>query len=324
MDPQKRLNRIGSTQIAGILGYDPRRDRYSTWAEILGYARPEVSPEQSDQMLLGKCLERGIADYYSRKTKRQIEWCDETRVHPTRPYMAGTPDALVVGEPRGLDCKHINSFQGGEWGEDVDHIPPHIQLQMWWFLSLLDYRFWDVVAVVGGLCRIYTIERDLAAERVMLAAAEEFYERFIIGDREPAPGPTAATTHYLQQRFAKPKPQIREATHDEIAILENYATLRNQRDALKPQLLQAENTLRRACADLDGIKWEHGRFTWKRIKDSRKTDWHSIAIGLLTNYEVPAEKQEELIEIHTNIKEGYRKIRFVSDLCEDEEAADAA
>jgi predicted phage-related endonuclease len=323
MDPQKRLKRIGSTQIAGILGYDPRRDRYSTWAEILGYARPEPSPEQSQQMLLGKCLERGIAEYCSCITGRTFRWCDETQLHPTRRWMVATPDALDVERYCGLDCKVVNSFQARDWGEDEDQLPPWIQLQAWWFMAFFGYPIWIIAALINGFVRMIPVHRDLEAERVMLDTAEEFHEKFIIGEQEPAPGPSPATTHYLQQRFAKPKPQIREASDEEIAVLEDYAKLRKDRDLLKPKILLAENTLRRACADLDGIKWEHGRFTWKRIRDSQVTDWESIATGLLTKY-VPGEQRQTLIDIHTNIKPGYRKINFKSDLYEEEEAADAA
>ena len=61
IDHAVRARGIGGSEIAAILGLDPRRDAYSVWAEKLGLVRRKPPHER---MEAGKFLEQGIAHWY--------------------------------------------------------------------------------------------------------------------------------------------------------------------------------------------------------------------------------------------------------------------
>lgn len=120
IDHAVRARGIGGSEIAAILGLDPRRDAYSVWAEKLGLVRRKPPNER---MEAGKFLEQGIAHWYAARTHRQVSWCDETTCHPDREWQVATPDALIgIDGPwapwaGGLDCKNVAFDQRDKWGE---------------------------------------------------------------------------------------------------------------------------------------------------------------------------------------------------------------
>lgn len=148
-----------------------------------------VTPQPGDRdirMVVGKALEPGVLSLYTYVTGRQVTYCDVTSVHPVRPWMAYTPDAICNDERRGVDAKVVFWDQRRKWGEKADEIPERVQLQAYWYMAALNYDVWDVCALVGeGEPRVYTIERDPEAEKAMLDRTFEWYSRYLLGDEIP-------------------------------------------------------------------------------------------------------------------------------------------
>src|SRR5262249_36732423 len=159
---------IGGSEIAAILGMDPRRDAYSVYVEKLGLIR---RPAPGARMRWGKRIEQCIAQAYAEETNQQVEWIDETRVNRDREWQVCTPDAMVVDPNaaawgrryiRGVDAKNVAWDQAHLWGEPgTDSVPDPIFLQCQWYCSAEDLPWWDVAALFGGNdLRIYPIKRD--------------------------------------------------------------------------------------------------------------------------------------------------------------------
>jgi predicted phage-related endonuclease len=309
---------ITSTDSGPIFGVDPWRDQFAIWAQKKGQL-PE--PEPTERMHLGNYLQHGIVGYYGYRTGRITEWCDETRQHPDHPWFVCTPDALVVGERRGVDAKVVAWDQRHKWGADSDSIPESIQLQIWGCMSVLDYERWDVAALIGGELRIYEIERDREAERAMLERLEEWHRRYVVGDERPPIGGGENARAWLQQAFpTHRRPDLREATSEEISILNEYAELRRVQHLVEERRDKFENQLKLAVADREGLIWPEGRFTWRKAKDSLITDWQSLALALVTTH-IEAQERDALVESYTGVKPGSRRIWFRSDRMDVPDAA---
>jgi|AmaraimetP72IA01_FD_contig_31_2851218_length_3383_multi_16_in_0_out_0_4 putative phage-type endonuclease len=309
IDHELRRRAISSSDLGAIFGVSPYDDQFTLWARKRGQLEArEVTP----QMRMGKHFELGIAQAYSEITGREIEWRDETVTHPTEPWMVASPDALIVGEKRGLDCKLVHWTEKKHWGDNADRIPEHIQLQMWWLMAVTEYDRWDVAAYMGdGLPTIYEFTRDLELERVIVERARAYYDKYVIGTGMPPMGAAADNAKWLQQIFPTHKrPDMRLATEEEIELLVQYAEVRDAERQINAEKAKLEDKLRFAVADREGIEVPGSyTFTWRRTKDSIEIDYKSMAIGLAQKY-LGDEERRTLTGIYTHPVAGYRKIRF--------------
>jgi predicted phage-related endonuclease len=316
-----RRQGIGASEVGALFGVDERRDAFSVWLSKKDDADFVLKP--NIRMVVGKALERGILDLYTYVTGRAADWLDETQVHPQRPWMVYTPDALVRGERRGVDCKVVFWDQRRKWGATAKDIPERIQLQCAYLMAGLDYDSWDVAALMGeGEPRVYTVERDLELERSMLAYVEEWHRRFIIGNARPPIGGTDEAAGWLKRTFATHRrPDMIAAGETEIDWLVEYAEVRAAQHGLDARQTELENLIKFAIGEHEGLHWPAGKFTWRKTKDSQIIDWQSLALALVTrDYPDPAER-DDLIASFTHVKPGYRRIWFDSDLFKDVAAA---
>src|SRR5882672_617530 len=314
IDHQLRNACITSTDVGPIFGVDAYRGAFDVWAVKHGHA-PRWNP--TPRMLLGKDLEQGILQAYSRITGRPVEWFDKTMRHPERPWMAASPDALVTSDPleRGVDAKLVFWDQRRKWGANSNDIPAGIQMQMWWFMAVLECDVWDVAAWVGeDEPRIYEIERDREAERVVIAKCEEWHRRYVVGDEVPPISGSETSSAWLQQAFPHDhRPDMRDATDAEIAYLEEYALARIDQQEATERRGEMENQIKLAIGDREGLQWPGGKFTWRRTKDQEKINWKALGTYLL-NTRIREEQEREAMRVeYTNTKAGVRRIHFVCD-----------
>jgi predicted phage-related endonuclease len=309
IDPEIRRLGIGGSEIGAIFGVDSNRDAFSVWAAKKGGLPPS---EPDERMRIGKALEPGVLELYEYVTGRSVKYCDQTSVHPERPWMVYTPDALCIAERRGVDAKVVAWDQRRLWGPTVDDIPERITLQCWWYMAALDYDVWDVAALVGdGLPRVYEIRRDREGERVMLQRVEEFWRRFIVGDDMPPIGTSTHAGAWLQRAFPRHQsPDLRTATDEEMLLLGRYAAVRVTEKAAKDARAELENRIKLAIGDREGLVWPTGKFTWRKTKDKIVTDWKSMAKGLAQQYLADDEARATLTGIYTRPEEGQRRIYF--------------
>ena len=322
IDLELRRKCITSTDVGPIFGVDGFRDAFEVWAEKHGHAPPWIPNARA---AMGKDLEQGIMRAYCRLTGREAQWIDRTIQHPTKPWMAGSPDALLYGANgrvvRGVDSKLVFFDQRRKWGEDAHEIPEAYQLQAWWLMAITDCDVWDVAAWMGeDAPRIYEIERNREAERVVIERCDEWHRRYVLGDEMPPITGSQASTRWLQQAFPTIKrPDLRQATDEEVELLEAYAQARLLRGDAIEACDEMENQIKLAIADREGLEWRRGRFTWKRTKDGVTVDWESMAKGLLN--EKDKDQAETLMGIYTKPKPGIRRIHFV---CDAPDLSDAA
>jgi predicted phage-related endonuclease len=270
---------------------------------------------------VGKALEQGVLSLYETVTGRKVMYCDQTFHHPTMPFMAYTPDALVYGEKRGVDAKVVFFDQRHKWGDTVNDIPERVVLQGMYYMAAMDFDYWDVCALIGEeKPRVYQIQRDREAERIMLELVDKWYRRYLLGDEIPPPSGSEESTQWLQRQFPRPKrADLRPAEPDEVEMLEELIDCRVAEASCTKRRDQLENLLRGSIAEDSGIKWDGGTITWRKNKDSEKTDWKDLAIAL--GILVGPKDYTLLFEEHTRIREGPRVLRLNAPRFREEKAA---
>jgi len=169
----------------------------------------------------------------------------------------------------------------------------------------------------------------------MLARVEEWWKRYIVGNERPPIGDSQDAAIWLQQAFSHHKrPDLRSATEQEIALLNEYIAVRIQHRRLEQQRRLYENQLREAVGNREGIEWPGGKFTWRKTKDREVVRWKEFAIGLRNEFMKDEVERDRWTGFYTFNKPGYRRILLDSDVLrdaieheggeKDEEAADAA
>ena len=283
MDESKRRQGLGGSEVPAIFHADPRRTPFDLWLLKTGQLQPTAP---SLRMRLGKMIER--------------------------PYQIYSPDGIVPDQRRGVEIKVVFQDFAHEWGEPPNEVPLRVELQVWHYMSALDYPLWDVYACISGDMKLYTIERDPEAEAVMLEREREWVERYIVRGEHPPLEHSEDAKRWLLKSFPTHKrPDLRPAEGKEIDLLEEYVSLRIREKLLEGRKDELETNLKAAIKDREGLEWDDGRFTWRTRKGKTSTNWEAVARGLMGL--VPEDVQETLLKLHTHTGAGTRAIGLVSE-----------
>src|SRR5437763_1146164 len=92
---------LGGSEISALAGLNPWMSAFDLWLLKCGLAEPQP---QTPIMKVGLKLEPAIAELYSEETGLELETCPLMR-HETIPFIQGSPDRLVKGQPKGVELK---------------------------------------------------------------------------------------------------------------------------------------------------------------------------------------------------------------------------
>jgi putative phage-type endonuclease len=301
-----RTNGIGSSDIAAIVGESPYATAFDVYASKTGLFKPEDNP--SPRMLMGKKVERFIAELYAEETGKPITWLDTLHRHPAREWQLFTPDFIRRDEEIGGDAKNVAADQAWKWGtSDSRTIPAHIEIQAQWMMSGFNWPQWDIAGFFGGNdFRVSPVYRDAEVEGLLLEAGERFWKDNVLKRVPPALQVSDATKAYLAKRFPENKGKIRKATEEESYIIEDCKVARIAFELAEETKGSIENQIKQLIGDDDGIEVAGGKVTWKRCQDTMGTDWEAIARGLLSRY--GTQTAELIIKLHGVVaKKGSRR-----------------
>lgn len=182
--------RLGGDDAAAIVGVHPYKDSNDVWRRIVLGEKAPPNPKMlrgitMEPVLRGMALER---------------WGGELEIHPgvvysqTHRFACAAPDDLVDLGGR-LVCREYKSIS--RWGAHLWASGPreHVVLQVLWTLAVCGR---DSCQVVGGFgadlpdgsfdleeLAMWEVERDLAKEEELFAAADVWWTRYIDGGEEP-------------------------------------------------------------------------------------------------------------------------------------------
>jgi putative phage-type endonuclease len=302
----KRRTGISGTDVSAILGINPWASPLDVWLDKRGQAEPR---EQSMAMKLGNLLEPVVATLYTDETG--VELVDPGFLrHKDRDWHIGTPDRIALAH--GFDTSvpgwwdtliEIKTARSGnDWGEPgTDQIPRHYLTQVAWYLALTELQVAHVAVLVGASdFRRYVVQRDLELEGVLVERCEAFWKDNILAGQMPAVDGSESASRYIASRFPRNVEPLRVATADEVALARRLATARAATAAAEREQAEAENLLKAAIGDAEGLDLGAlGKITWKASKGRESVDWKALA----SEAKIPA----ELITRHTKTGEATRR-----------------
>lgn len=303
----KRQTGIGSSDAPVIAG--ERGSVVELWATKSGLI--EVEPPDGDLARLfewGHRLEPVVADWYAESTGRPLRRVNRMLVHPTIPWAFASLDRVTAkGEKRIVEIK--TTRRGWEAGEDV---PGHIQAQVQHQMFVTGYDVVDVAVLTGGSePKVYEIPRDETFIDNLVFLETEFWGWVTSGTRPPMDGSENAR-RTLSRMHPRNDGTLIPTSPEIDRVFFDWMAARVVKDQAEAEADTLGNAIRALIGDADGIE---GRVTWRKNKDSTRTDWPSLASAYRRVIEelpiTVGVDLDTLQSIHTSTVEGARVLRPV-------------
>jgi putative phage-type endonuclease len=194
----ERRNHIGASEVAAILGEDPRYEALHVWArKVHGEETPDA-----DWLAFGRDMEAPIATLYAKRSERDV-WdlgATEFQYHPDLPWLAATLDRQISASEKypapdtahghgALEIKNIESpgMKPHEWTADNPDIL-HYVIQNQIQLACVDYQW-------GSICGHFPYYqlpwfdqlRDDELLKLIYPALDEFWNHNVLKKIPPEP-----------------------------------------------------------------------------------------------------------------------------------------
>lgn len=188
---------LGGSDCAAVLGMSPWKSPFSVWLDKTGRGK-DLDPTY--RMELGNKLEDFVAQEFMEQKGLKVRRRNAILQHDEHEFMLANVDRLIVGVDEGLECKVTNSFSGSEWTEE--EIPIHYELQCHHYMAVTGFKAWWIAALIGNE-RLYIrrIERDEEIINFIIEKEKEFWETYVLADKEPAPDGSPDIDDYIKDRY---------------------------------------------------------------------------------------------------------------------------
>ena len=144
---KERLNYIGSSDAAAVLGLSRWSTPLKVWAEKTGQCQPEDLSKKM-QIRVGNKLEQAVADFFTEETGKKTELYEDTIYHPKYKFLAANLDRKVIGEDAFLECKTASARVKNDWTED--EIPPEYLIQVYHQLAVTGMERGYICVLIGN------------------------------------------------------------------------------------------------------------------------------------------------------------------------------
>jgi len=259
----ERRRGVGASEVAAILGVDPRRGPLAVYASKLGAPDTE---EETRWMRRGRRLEAVIADEYADETKRTVRDLGAYTLarHATLPFFFATQDREVVAPeqpgPGPLEAKAVWAGKADLW--DIEP-PVEFQVQLQAQMACSGAEWGSLVALIGGL-RLWfqDVQRNDRFIAAMTTSVEAFWER-VEKKQPPAPDATEGTLRAIRALYPKDAGTT-------IALPPEFYQIAQRIDVLKEEIKAREAEQDTAEAH---IKLALGDNTWGALTDGSRFQW---------------------------------------------------
>jgi len=166
-----RVNGIGGSEAAAVLGLSPFKTPYQVWQDKLGLSGER---ETTPAMTWGLLLEPVIRQKYADETGRTVRKPGHMK-SARYPFMLGTLDG-ITDDGRGLEIKTARS--SADWGEaGTDEIPQAYVIQCQHYAEVADLEVFDLAVLFGGSdFRLYEVPRDRELQAMMIEREAAFWK----------------------------------------------------------------------------------------------------------------------------------------------------
>jgi len=178
---------IGGSDVSVVFGDSPWSTPQELWRIKKGLMEPDDTANATAKEM-GHIMEPVVAQCYAMKTGNNVIPDTGLYQHAGYEYALANLDYRIVENGRNgvLECKTTDWHNAESWADD--HIPYHYELQVRFYLAVMDLEFADI-ACMWGLnpdrdMVIRRIERDLTIEAMIFEKLDEFIDS-LVNDIEP-------------------------------------------------------------------------------------------------------------------------------------------
>lgn len=301
----ERRTYLGGPDVAAIVGLSPYLAPIDVWRYKVGDSE---GVEQTERMRLGLMLEQVISDAYCAQTGRQVRRVGLVR-HKTFPYLGGHPDRLIVGEPGILEAKASSRNYG-------DEVPPHVQVQVQWYMGLTGRAWCDVALLANMGLRIERVDADPELFGHLVTVAVAWWKQHVETGVEPPPDGTEAYRRHLAQKFPRSMDIELVATADQALLVEELRVAEAAKAGAELHVETLKNRLREAMGDAAVLVAPTGRITNKT--EAPRVGWKDVAEAIAADAGVDV---AEYAERDKAGREGPRVLRAWFPKAKEEKAA---
>jgi len=187
---EERKTYIGGSDLGAIVGCNTFRTALDVYFEKT--AKGVAEDTAGEAAYWGTVLEDVVAAEYAKRTGFKIEKPAGLIRHSEYPFIACNLDYLVVdneGNSHILECKTTNQMKATCWGEEwTNQIPESYLYQVAYYAAITGANRVDIAVLIGGQdFRIYRYDKDEAMEAKLIAAAKNFWNKYVLAGVPPKP-----------------------------------------------------------------------------------------------------------------------------------------
>lgn len=200
-----RLDGLGGSDIASVIGESPYKSAYALWAEKVGFPADD---HETEAMRFGRYAETMVACYVQDETGLWVGGQQTWLEHPDNGWMRATADGFIFEGPTADLADAIGILEikctGASADEWAAEIPLHIECQAQWLLAVSghDRVYLAVFHMAFGRpkFRLYIVERDQASIDYLTTAGHHFWQLVLAGTPPELDG-SESTTAALQRAW---------------------------------------------------------------------------------------------------------------------------
>jgi putative phage-type endonuclease len=264
----ERMQYIGGSDIAAVLGQSRWKTPYRLWAEKTGkIIVPDLSSNEAVEM--GNRLEQLVADIFSEKTEKTVRRAPKMYRHSEYPFLVANIDRLIVGGDELLECKTCSAYKLEEW---ENKIPREYVLQVIWYLGITGRKRGWIACLIGGQKFDYKpIDFDQELFDLMVEKALKFWD-MVQNDVPPMILPEDDTTlAELYPTHTEDLIEIQEM-NDRIAYLQE---IKMHIEEMTKEKREIETELKTLIKDKAGVITDRYKITWK-AQTSKRIDSEAL------------------------------------------------
>lgn len=269
---RQRLEGIGGSDAAIVLGISPFKSRIELWHEKVS---KKIDQESAEELIfqIGHALEPIVAKKYVSLTGRKLE-IRPRRIHPDYPFMIGNIDREIVGDERGPGILEIKTK--GAWVDwHSEDIPSYYMAQVQHYLSVFGYQ-WAGFAVLDLGTRKVThvdIERDDKLISKIIQEEAKFWE-LVEKKIPPEVECSKACGEFLREHFKLSEDVTIDLIGNEEAV--KWATMlkdiKSQEKLIKSREVECKNYLMSLVGKAERAIGDNFNISWKAPVDKEVFD----------------------------------------------------
>lgn len=254
-----RLNFLGGSEIAAVMGQSRWCTQYKLWAIKTGkIPAPDLSNNEAVQ--IGSKLEQFVAELFSEKTGKKVRRAPKVYQHQKYPFLVAHIDRLIEKSDELLEVKTCSAYKLEEW---ENKIPREYVLQVMFYLGITGKKRGWLCCLIGGQKFDYkVIDFDEELFNLMVEKAVKFWE-MVQKDIPPVIVPDDSET--LGEVFSEHTDDMIESQelNERVAYVQE---LKMHRDEINKEIKEIETELKATIQDKAGILTDEYKVTWKNQK----------------------------------------------------------